>query len=284
MRKDIFKKNLKDKMTNVTLEPYGVYSNTPKIIEIELEKIEFNPHQPRLEYDEKKLEELVKSINKQGLISPIVVRKKENKYEIIAGHRRYLAFKKLNKEIIPVIVKRINDRDMQTLALIENIIRENLDPLEISIALENLLLNNIAKTQNELADLLGLNESTISRYLKLLTLPEDIKNKIKKREYTNLIVLNKLAKFPNNEAVNLFNIILEKNLNREDALELIKNANKLERENRNIVFKGRGFKIEKKDISTKIEINFNKIQTDREKIDTLLKSLEEVLKSCTVQD
>ena len=284
MRKDIFKKNLKDKMTNVTLEPYGVYSNTPKIIEIELEKIEFNLHQPRLEYDEKKLEELVKSINKQGLISPIVVRKKENKYEIIAGHRRYLAFKKLNKEIIPVIVKKINDRDMQTLALTENIIRENLDPLEISIALENLLLNNIAKTQNELADLLGLNESTISRYLKLLTLPEDIKNKIKKREYTNLIVLNKLAKLPNNEAVNLFNIILEKNLNREDALELIKNANKLERENRNIVFKGRGFKIEKKDISTKIEINFNKIQTDREKIDTLLKSLEEVLKSCTVQD
>ena len=284
MRKDIFKKNLKDKMTNVTLEPYGVYSNTPKIIEIELEKIEFNPHQPRLEYDEKKLEELVKSINKQGLISPIVVRKKENKYEIIAGHRRYLAFKKLNKEIIPVIVKKINDRDMQTLALTENIIRENLDPLEISIALENLLLNNIAKTQNELADLLGLNESTISRYLKLLTLPEDIKNKIKKREYTNLIVLNKLAKLPNNEAVNLFNIILEKNLNREDALELIKNANKLDRENRNIVFKGRGFKIEKKDISTKIEINFNKIQTDREKIDTLLKSLEEVLKSCTVQD
>jgi len=284
MKKDEFKKNLQNKMNKINTNAHGVYSNTPKIVEIELEKIKSNPYQPRIEYDDSKISELANSIKKQGLISPITVRKTDSGYILVSGHRRYLAYKKLDKETIPAIVKKLNDKELQTIALAENIIRENLDPLEIAIALENLLENKIAKNQAELSELLGLSESTISRYLKLVTLPKEIKDKIKTKEYTNLIVLNRLSKLPENEAIKLFNIILEKKLSRDEALELIKNANKLNLKSEKTILKGNGFKIEKKDVSTKIEINFNKLKNNKEKVDKLLSELEEILKSCTVQE
>jgi ParB family chromosome partitioning protein len=277
-KKDLFKKNLLDKVDKLKKDSVGVYSNMPRIIEVDLDKLEYSPNQPRLHYDETKIEELANSIQENGLIQPILVKKDNDKYQIIAGHRRFLAFKKLNKESIPAIVKN-NQNNEELITLTENLIRENLNQLEIAFALEQILEKNIAKNQSELAKLLGINESTISRYLKLLKLPNIIKRNIKDKKYSDLLVLNKLASLKAEEAEKIFFEILNKNLNRKESLELIANYNK-KRKNKNII-KGNGFKIEKDIKKTKIEIDLSKIK-DPEILQTLNK-LEELV-SCTVQE
>lgn len=275
-KKDLFKKNLSKKLDKLKKDSAGVYSNVPKIIEIDLDKIDFSPNQPRISYDKNKIDELAKSIEQQGLIQPIVVKKENDKYQIIAGHRRFLAFKKLNKESIPAIVKQ-NPNNEELLTLTENLIRENLDKLEIALSLEKILEKNIVKNQAELAKLLGINESTISRYLKLLKLPESIKNAVKNKKYSDLIVLNKLVSLNKEEAEKIFEEILNKNLNRKEALELINNHKKRDKQ----IIKGKGFKIEKNLKKTKLEIDLTKINNP-EIINTLNK-LEELF-SCTVQE
>jgi ParB family chromosome partitioning protein len=274
-KKDLFKKNLSNKVDRLKKDSVGVYSNMPKIIEVDLDKLEYSPNQPRLHYNKTKIEELANSIQRNGLIQPILVKKENNKYQIIAGHRRFLAFKKLNKESIPAIIKN-NQNNEELITLTENLIRENLNQLETALSLEQILEKNIAKNQSELAKLLGINESTISRYLKLLKLPTIIKESIKNRKYSDLIVLNKLASLKPEKAEKIFLEIFNKNLNRRESLELIDNCNK---KSKNII-KGNGFKIEKNIKKTKIEIDLTKIKNP-EILQTLNK-LEELV-SCTVQ-
>jgi len=257
MKKNIFKKNMKNKLNKLKERPAGVYSNVPKIVEIDLDKIEFSPNQPRIDYNEDKINELAKSIKNQGLIQPITVQKLDNdKYQILAGHRRFIAFKQLNKESIPAII-RDNLSNEELITLSENLIRENLNPLEIAISLESILLNNsTVKTQAELAKILGINESTVSRYLKLLKLPAKIKDYIKEKKYTDLNVLNKLSTIPESDALIIFEKIIDKNLNRKEALDLINNYKNKGKE----IIKGNGYKIEKTSRKMKIEIDPNKIK------------------------
>lgn len=276
MKKEIFKKNLNQKLNNLKSDAKGVYSNMPKIIEIDLDKIEFSPYQPRIEYNKEKIEELANSIKENGLIQPIIVKKNDNKYQIIAGHRRFLAFKKLNKESIPAIVKNEQSNE-EIITLTENLIRENLNPIEIAISLENILEKKIAKNQSELAKILGINESTVSRYLKLLKLPEKIKQYIKEKKYTDLLVLNKLASLKPTEALEIFEQIIKNNLNRKESLELI---NKYKNKEKTLI-KGIGYKIEKTSKKTKIEIDISKIKS--EEILKTIQKLEELI-SCTVQE
>jgi len=277
MKKSVFKKNMNKKLERLKSNASGVYSNMPKIIEIDLDKIKFSPHQPRIEYNKIKLEELTNSIAKNGLIQPITVKKDADKYQIIAGHRRFLAFKNLNKESIPAIVIKDEKNNEELITLTENLIRENLNSLEIAISLESILKKGIAKNQYELAKILGLNESTISRYLKLLKLPEKIKQYIKEKKYTDLLVLNKLASLNSDDALEIFEEIIQNNLTRKESMELI---NKYKNKEKQLI-KGIGYKIEKTPKKTKIEINTSKIK-DEEILKTLQK-LEELI-SCTVQD
>jgi len=270
MKKELFKKNLSQKLDKLNKEPTGVYSNMPKIIEIDLNKIEFSPNQPRIEYDNKKIDELANSIKENGLIQPIIVKKNEDKYQIIAGHRRYLAFKKLNKESIPAIIKNnINNEEIITLT--ENLIRENLNPLEIALSLENILDKKIVKTNSELAKILGINKSTVSRYLKLLKLPNKIKEFIKEKKYTDLLVLNKLSTLSSKEAVEIFEKIIKNSLNRKEAIELINKYKNKEK----YLLKGEGYKIEKTPKKTKIEIDTTKIKNQDVLI--ALQKLEELI-------
>ena len=277
MKKNAFKQNLSRKLDKLKKEPTGVYSNMPKIIEVNLNKIKFSPHQPRIEYDKEKIKELAESIKENGLIQPITVKKDKDVYTIIAGHRRYLAFKELQKESIPSIVKN-NLKNEEIITLSENLIRENLNPLEIALSLENILKQkSTIKTQAELAKLLGINESTISRYLKLLKLPEKIKEFVKEKKYTDLLVLNKLSTLPLDESIKIFNQIIKNNLNRKEALDLI---NRYKNKEKHLI-KGKGYIIEKTPKKTKIEIDTLKIK-NKEILNTLQK-LEELI-SCTVQE
>ncbi len=144
------------------------------IIELEPSKIIQNPTQPRKKFELEKIKELANSIMEKGIIQPIIVREKEGKYEIVAGERRYRAAIEAKMEKIPAIVKNVDDEESLELAIIENVQRENLNPIEEGEAYK-LLIEKYSYTQEELAKRLGKNRSTITNKIRVLKLPDDIK-------------------------------------------------------------------------------------------------------------
>ncbi len=140
------------------------------IIELELGAIDVNPFQPRTHFNEETLNELATSIQELGVIQPITVRKLSfNKYQLISGERRYRASKKLGLETIPAYIRIANDNESLEMALVENIQRHDLDPIEIAISYQR-LMDEIQLTQEQLSDRVGKKRSTIANYLRLLKL------------------------------------------------------------------------------------------------------------------
>lgn len=140
------------------------------IVELELESVEVNPFQPRTSFNEETLRELASSIKELGVIQPITVRKTEfNKYQLVSGERRYRASKLLGLETIPAYIRIANDQESLEMALVENIQRQDLDPIEIALSYQR-LLDEISLTQEQLSDRVGKNRSTIANYLRLLKL------------------------------------------------------------------------------------------------------------------
>ena len=141
------------------------------ITEIELSKIEANPFQPRTKFDQEALEELARSIKEIGLVQPITLRNVgENKYQIIAGERRFRASQLAGLNAIPAYVRKAKDDGMLEMALVENIQREDLDAIEIALSYQR-LIDELAYTQEELSSRVGKKRSTIANYLRLLKLP-----------------------------------------------------------------------------------------------------------------
>ena len=134
-----------------------------------------NRFQPRIRFDEEKLEELAESISKYGVIQPIVVRPVSNKYEIIAGERRYKASKLANKSTIPAIILNLSDKDSEEIALLENIQRQQLSPIEEAVSYKRILDMGYI-TQEGLAKKLGKAQSTIANKIRLLNLDDEVQN------------------------------------------------------------------------------------------------------------
>lgn len=140
------------------------------IVELSLEAIEVNPFQPRTSFSEEALKELASSIRELGVIQPITVRKLDfNKYQLVSGERRYRASKMLGLETIPSYIRIANDQESLEMALVENIQRQDLDPIEVALSYQR-LIDEIDLTQEELSDRVGKNRSTIANYLRLLKL------------------------------------------------------------------------------------------------------------------
>jgi ParB family chromosome partitioning protein len=152
-----------------------------QVIELEVELLVPNPFQPRLRFEDKSIEELAESIKKHGLIQPIIVRKKEGRYEIVAGERRWQAAKKAGLQRIHAVVKDVSDEECALMALVENLQRENLNPLEEAIAFKN-IQDRFQLTQEEIADKIGLSRSTVTNTLRILNLPEPVKNLIRENK------------------------------------------------------------------------------------------------------
>jgi len=136
-----------------------------------------NSLQPRTTYDESKLSELIASIKEKGILQPILVRPKDEEYEVVAGQRRLLAAQKCGLERIPVIVRDVSDHESLVLALIENIQREDLNPIETAHAFQR-LINDFNLTQDELSISVGKDRSTISNTMRLLKLPKEIQQSV----------------------------------------------------------------------------------------------------------
>jgi ParB family chromosome partitioning protein len=150
--------------------------------EIELDKIEANPNQPRSMFNEELLEELSESIKQLGLIQPITLRKiGEDKYQIISGERRFRASKMAGLQTIPAYIKEVEDSaSVEMMALIENIQREDLNAIEIALSFQK-LIDEFQLTQDQLSEKVGKKRATISNYLRLLRLPAIVQMALKNK-------------------------------------------------------------------------------------------------------
>ncbi len=153
-----------------------------EVIKLPIDQIVPNRFQPRTIFDDEKIEELSRTIHTHGVIQPIVVRKtSENQYEIIAGERRYRAMKKLQWTEVPAIVRNLTDKETASIALIENLQREELTAIEEAVAYQKLLeLHEL--TQEALAQRLGKGQSTVANKLRLLRLPDEVQQAILQRK------------------------------------------------------------------------------------------------------
>lgn len=152
-----------------------------QVTEILLNELRPNPYQPRKTFDETSLQELANSILHSGVFQPIIVRKSAVKgYEIIAGERRFRASKLAGKEKIPAIIREFDEESMMQVAVLENLQREDLNPLEEAEAYE-MLMKNLKLTQAEVAERLGKSRPYIANYLRLLTLPDAVKAMVQKQ-------------------------------------------------------------------------------------------------------
>ncbi|MGZ9849568.1 ParB/RepB/Spo0J family partition protein [Macrococcus psychrotolerans] len=149
--------------------------------ELNVAELRANPYQPRIEFDEAALEELSESIKLHGVLQPIVVRRSVKGYDIVVGERRFRASKLAGKNKIPAIVKTLTDQQMMELAIIENLQREDLNPLEEAKSYES-LMKHLNLTQAETADRLGKSRSYIANLLRLLNLPQEVKKMINHKE------------------------------------------------------------------------------------------------------
>jgi ParB family chromosome partitioning protein len=141
-----------------------------KVIELPIANIQPNPNQPRTHFDEERIQELAKSIQELGIIQPITVRKTgANLFEIVSGERRFRAAKAIGIATLPAYVRLANDQESLEMALVENIQRQDLDPIEIALSYER-LIEEINLTQNQLSDRVGKKRSTVTNYLRLLKL------------------------------------------------------------------------------------------------------------------
>lgn len=199
----------------------GEQEDREAIHKIPIDDIVPNRFQPRTVFAEDKIEELSRTIHTHGIIQPIVVREYElGKYEIIAGERRWRAMKKLGWDLVPAIVKNMNDTETASVALIENLQREELSPIEEAIAYGKLIeLHNL--TQEALAQRLGKGQSTIANKLRLLKLPQEVQDAVLTKEITerharSLIPLKDVEK-----QIRLLAEIIEKNLNVKQTEERV---------------------------------------------------------------
>ncbi|CCG54038.1 Chromosome partitioning protein ParB [Flavobacterium indicum GPTSA100-9 = DSM 17447] len=153
-----------------SVEDAGADKVVGNIIELDINTIEINPFQPRTNFNEETLQELAKSIKEVGVIQPITVRKLEfNKYQLISGERRLRASKLIGLATVPAYVRIANDNESLVMALVENIQRHDLDPIEVALSYQR-LIDEINLTQEELSDRVGKKRSTITNYLRLLKL------------------------------------------------------------------------------------------------------------------
>lgn len=203
-----------------------------EVVEIPLTEIRSNPYQPRKDFDTDALKEIAESIKQHGVIQPIIVKKSIKGYELIAGERRTRASKMAGKDTIPAIIKDFDDQQMMEIALIENIQREDLNPIEEAEAFSK-IISSYNLTQEEAATKFGKSRSYITNLLGLMNLPEQVKEYVKTKKISmgHARVLSKLS--DQTQIIDLANQIIEDGLSVRD-IERITNNPEIPRKNKSI--------------------------------------------------
>ena len=153
--------------------------DTADVLRIPVNMIEPNPFQPRMSFDQDSLQELAASIRTFGLIQPITVRKKSaDRYQIISGERRFKACQIAGMDMVPAYIRDANDQGMLEMAIVKNIQRENLDPIEVAMSYQR-LIDECSLTQEQMADRVGKKRASVTNYLRLLKLPAKVQHDLK---------------------------------------------------------------------------------------------------------
>ncbi len=195
------------------------------VMEIPLEELRPNPYQPRKTFDERALSELSESIKQSGVFQPIIVRKSTIKgYEIIAGERRFRASKLAEKETIPAIVREFDEARMMQIAVLENLQREDLSPMEEAEAYD-MLMKNLKLTQVEVAAQLGKSRPYIANYLRLLSLPQVVKDLVQKEQLSMGQARTLLALKDADKIIPLANRVLKEGLTVRQLEQIVSEMN-----------------------------------------------------------
>ncbi|WP_202081564.1 nucleoid occlusion protein [Caldalkalibacillus salinus] len=209
-------KDLKEKA-----EALDMSNTQDAVVSIPLDQIIPNRYQPRTEFDDEKIDELCQTIKTHGIIQPIVVREQGDHYELIAGERRWRAATKLELHTIPAVIRNFNDSQSASVALIENLQRENLTSIEEAMAYQRLIeLHGL--TQESLAQRLGKGQSTIANKIRLLHLPQECHEALKKRLITERHARALLSLKEEALQLKFLKEIIEKDLNVKQAEARIK--------------------------------------------------------------
>jgi ParB family chromosome partitioning protein len=252
------------------------------IVEIDLNLIEPNPNQPRKTFDIDKIQELADSIKEHGLIQPVIVKKVEDNYQLIAGERRWRACIELGMDKISAIVRDLDNKSQTEIALIENIQREDLNPIDEGVAYE-LLIERYALTQEELSKIVGKSRVYVTNILRLLKLADKVKEKIKTGDISQghgkiLVGLSE------NRQYQLVNRIIKEKLSVRELEKIVKNLKNEPAKRKKIPVKepyilnleeelqsalNTDIKIKNKGKKKKIEIFFN----DDDQLDNIYKIL-----------
>lgn len=192
------------------------------ISEIDINQIEVNPFQPRIDFDQDTLQELAASISQLGIIQPITVRKMGyDKYQLISGERRFRACQIAHLESVPAFVRIANDQEMLEMALVENIQREQLNPVEVALSYQR-LLDECKLTQDKMSERVGKKRSTITNYLRLLKLPAEILASLKNKEIS-MGHARALINVSNHETqINIFRDALENGFSVREIEQIVK--------------------------------------------------------------
>lgn len=198
-------------------------STSTSINEVPVDQIEANPFQPRTKFDETALQELSASIKELGIIQPITLRKiAKNKYQIIAGERRFRASKLAGLTKVPAYIREAGDDGMLEMALVENIQREDLDAIEVALSYQR-LIDECKLTQETLSERVGKKRSTVSNYLRLLKLPELIQKGIMDKTIS-MGHARALINIPNTEdQLSIYELILDEELSVRKVEEIVRN-------------------------------------------------------------
>lgn len=200
-----------------------VDDSSERIIKVDPKKIKVNPYQPRKEFDPIALNDLINSIKEYGIIQPLIVSKKDGEYELVAGERRLRSSLELNLSEVPVIVRDFDDQKKLEIALIENLQRENLNPIESAIAY-NQLINEFNLTQEDLAKRMGKSRSSVANILRFLSLPEEIKIALAKKQITEAHAKYLLGIEGEVKRLTIFRKIVYNNLSVRETNDLIKKS------------------------------------------------------------
>lgn len=271
-------------------EKLETLQNEDAIEKIPLQKLVVNPFQPRKKFDDEAIEELSQSIKEHGIIQPIVVRKKGKRYEIVVGERRFRAAKLAGLEEIPAIVKEMTEEQMMEIAILENLQREDLTPIEEAEAYQS-LIEKLNFTQEDLAKRLGKSRPYITNHIRLLQLPEEVRQLVNEGVLSmghgrTLLGLKNKRRIPE-----VANKVIKQSLNVRQLEELIKQYNSdvsretKEKEKKDIFVEaketqlreyfGTNVQIRKSKNKGKIEIEFYS-EDDLERILEILQLQEEV--------
>ena len=215
---------LSDKYDSQALDSIS-NSDDSQIVELKIVDVEPNKDQPRKEFDKEKLDELADSISKHGVIQPIIVTKQGDIYQIVAGERRWRASKQAGLKKIPAIIRNYDEIKIMEVALIENLQRENLNPVEEALGYKS-LMETFSLTQDKISERVGKSRSAIANSLRLLNLPDKVLSMLEKGEISTGHAKVILSISNKNEQVQIAELIFEKKMSVRETENYIKNKSK----------------------------------------------------------